>query len=104
MIEHEEQNTTSIIRTRHYTEPSWIYYIMDAVEIVNNSKNHKGTCEIYEEVAEKNNKKKECVERAIRHAITKCDINSEAWKKHVGIKETKNSAFIYALALNVTEE
>ena len=65
-------------------------YICRMVEIVKADElNEKSVFGIYEEIAEEYKTKSICVERAIRHAISKADKESDAWKKYVGLKDIK---------------
>lgn len=80
-------------------------YICRMVQIVKeDAKREKSICGIYEEIAKETNSTATSVERGIRHAISKANTNGDAWKKYVGIEDVKNSAFIYALSINITEE
>lgn len=61
-------------------------------------------CNIYDFVASDYGTKPQSVERAIRHAISKMDKDSEAWEKYLGIKDTKNSAVLYTMAIKLQED
>ena len=81
------------------------YYICRMIEIVKADElNEKSVIGIYEEIAEEYKTTASCVERVIRHAISKADKESDAWKKYVGLKDVKNSKVVYTLAFNITEE
>ena len=80
-------------------------YISRMIEIVKTDElNKKSVIGIYEEIAGEYKTTASCVERAIRHAISKADKESDAWKKYVGLKDVKNSKVVYTLAFNITEE
>lgn len=80
-------------------------YICRMIEIVKADElRKKSVIGIYEEIAEEYKTTASCVERVIRHAISKADKESDAWKKYVGLKDVKNSKVVYTLALNITEE
>ena len=80
-------------------------YIRRMVEIVKSDElNEKSVFGIYQEIAEEYKTTALCVERSIRHAISKADKESDVWKKYVGLKDVKNSKVVYTLALNITEE
>lgn len=80
-------------------------YICRMIEIVKADElNKKSVVGIYEEIAEEYETTASCVERSIRHAISKVDKESDAWKKYVGLKDVKNSKVVYTLAINITEE
>lgn len=80
-------------------------YICRMIEIVKADElNKKSVIGIYQEIAEEYKTTASCVERAIRHAISKADKESDAWKKYIGLKDIKNSKVVYTLAINITEE
>lgn len=59
---------------------------------------------LYLYVANKHNTRDARVERSIRHAITRIDRESEAFKKYVGANLKRNSEIIYNIAYKITEE
>lgn len=78
-------------------------YICKAVNYISADRTIKmGT--VYEFIAEDFGTTYSRVERTIRHAISKMDKDSEAWKKYMGIKNTTNSAVLYALAMKLQED
>lgn len=80
-------------------------YICRMIEIVKADElNKKSVIGVYQEIAEEYKTTASCVERAIRHAISKADKESDVWKKYVGLKDVKNSKVVYTLAFNITEE
>lgn len=80
-------------------------YICKAVEIINASKERIRIVDgLYADIAKEFNTTKIRVERAIRHAISKMDKESEAYKKYLGIKEHTNSAVLYTLAMRLKED
>lgn len=71
-------------------------YAIDAINYINDS-GCKNMTEIYKYVANKNGVKNySCIERGIRHAITK--VNIEKWKELGGIRKS-NSEFLHVIAL-----
>lgn len=71
-------------------------YAIDAINYINGS-GCKNMTEIYKYVANKNCVKNySCIERGIRHAISK--INTEKWQEFGGIGKT-NSEFLHVIAL-----
>lgn len=80
-------------------------YICKAIELINSSKERmKIVDRIYVDIAEEFNSSKSRVERNIRHAISKMDKNSEAYKQYIGIEDVSNSAVLYTLAINLRED
>lgn len=79
--------------------------ICSAVEIISNSKGREiAVCEVYENVAKELDTARSRVERGIRHAFTKVDVNSEAFNKYIGINKMTNSALLYTLAYRLKED
>lgn len=58
---------------------------------------NQGAMIIYKKIAKKYGTKYYNVERCIRHAIQKCDKESEAWSKYIKIENVKNKSFLYIL-------
>lgn len=80
-------------------------YICEAVEILSTPKERvKIVNGIYADIAKEFNTTNTRVERAIRHAISKMDKDSEAWEKYMGIKNTTNSAVLYTLSIKLQED
>lgn len=79
-------------------------YICKAVEIISLSTERMKIMWIYSEVAKEFNSNAARVERGIRHAFSRIDKDSDAWKKYLGIKETTNSAVLYTLATKLKED
>ncbi len=78
-------------------------YIVEFVWTVSSSTSKIPTTTVYEMVAERKQTTASRVERGIRHAFTKVDVNSEAFNKYIGIKQKTNSALLYALAYRLRE-
>lgn len=78
-------------------------YICKAINYISADRAIK-MCSVYELVAKDCETTSSRVERAIRHALSKADKESEAYKKYIGIKDTTNSAVLYTLALKLREE
>lgn len=78
-------------------------YICKAVEIIGLSKERMKIMWIYSEVAKEFNSNTARVERGIRHAFSRIDKDSEAWKR-LGIKETTNSAVLYTIVTKLRED
>lgn len=77
-------------------------YLADGIEYAIETKRPKmGMLYLY--VANKHNTRDVKVERSIRHAITRIDRESEAFKKYVG-NVHRNSEIIYNIAYKITEE
>ena len=82
-----------------YPNLSGFDYICKAVEIISESKERMKIVDgLYADVAKAFDSTNHKVERAMRHAISKMDRESEAFKKYIGIKDTTNSAVLYTLA------
>ncbi len=80
-------------------------YICRAVEIIQNSKGRmKNVGGLYADVAKEFNTTNKKVERAIRHAFSKIDKESEAFNKYLGISSMTNSALLYALTYRLRED
>lgn len=80
-------------------------YICRAVEIISESKGKMKIADgLYVDVAKTFGSTNYKVERAIRHAISKMDKDSEAFKEYIGIKDTTNSAVLYTLAVRLKED
>lgn len=78
-------------------------YLVDGIDYVMETGRPKmGMLYLY--VANKHNTKDVRAERAIRHAITRIDRESEAFKKYVGADLKRNSEIIYNIAYKITEE
>lgn len=75
-------------------------YICDAVDLINNSQKKIPMMELYDSVAEKRNTTVTHVERAIRYAISKADL--EVWFPFGGYRTT-NSEFLFLLALKIKQ-
>lgn len=78
-------------------------YLVDGIEYAHEAKRPKMGM-IYLYVANKYGTKDIRVERAIRHAITRIDRASEAFKKYVGMNVHRNSEIIYNIAYRISEE
>lgn len=78
-------------------------YICKAIEIISSSKERMKIMWIYSEVAKEFNSNTARVERGIRHAFSRIDKDSEAWKR-LGINETTNSAVLYTLAVKLKQD
>lgn len=78
-------------------------YICRAINYISVDRTVK-MCKVYEFVAADLDTTYQRVERAIRHAISKMDKDSEAWEKYIGIKNTTNSAVLYTLAMKLQED
>lgn len=61
-------------------------------------------CSVYEMVAKDFDTTNTAVERSIRHALSKADKESEAYKQYMSVKDTTNSAMLYTLATKLKEE
>lgn len=59
---------------------------------------------LYLYVGNKYNTRDVRVEKGIRHAISKIDRESEAFKKYVGMNVHRNSEIIYNIAYKISEE
>lgn len=78
-------------------------YICDAIEIISEEKAIR-TCLLYEEVSKRNESTPTKVERAIRHAFSKIDKESENFKKYFGVKKLTNSSLLFTLYFKLKEE
>lgn len=74
-------------------------YLTRAIELVAEDKVNNVCEDIYEAIAKEVNTKKDCIERCIRHAISKIDIETTDLK--CGFR---NSEVIYTLALKIKQE
>jgi len=80
-------------------------YICRAVEIISNSKKRMDIVKgIYADIANEFDTTSSRTERAIRHAFSKVDKESEAYKKYIGIDKTTNSTLLYTLAYRLRED
>lgn len=61
-------------------------------------------CSAYKMVAKDFDTTSSRVERAIRHALSKADRESEAYKRYMSVKDTKNSAVLHTLAVKLKED
>lgn len=78
-------------------------YLADGIEYAIETKRPKmGMLYLY--VGNKYNTRDVRVERGIRHAISKIDRESEAFKKYVGMNVHRNSEIIYNIAYKISEE
>lgn len=78
-------------------------YLVDGIAYVIETKRPKmGMLYLY--VANEYGTRDVRVERAIRHAITRIDRESEAFKKYVGMNAHRNSEIIYNIAYRIAEE
>lgn len=76
-----------------------------AVEIISNSKGREiSVCKVYEDVAKELGTIRSRVERGIRHAFSKMDIESEAFIKYFNTDKLTNSALLYTLAYRLRED
>lgn len=78
-------------------------YICKAVKYISENRTMK-MCRVYDLIAKDSGATWSRVEKAIRHALSKADKDSEAYKKYIGIKETTNSAILYTLAVRLKED
>lgn len=80
-------------------------YICKAVEILDSSNGRMKIVDgLYADIAKEYKSTIRRVERAIRHAISKIDKDSDAYKKYIGIKEPTNAAVLYTLAVRLRED
>lgn len=87
-------------------------YIADAVEIIGKEDEKVKTTALYEIIAERHETTYHKVERPIRHAISKVDVDCEAFKEcfnNANMKNKKNghitnTVFLYTLAYRLKEE
>lgn len=78
-------------------------YLADGIEYAIETKRPKmGMLYLY--VGNKYNTRDIRVEKGIRHAISKIDRKSEAFKKYVGMNVHRNSEIIYNIAYKISEE
>ena len=95
----------ALIELGVYPNLTGFNYICRAVEIISESKEKMKIVDgLYVDVAKEFNSTKSKVERAIRHAITKMDKDSETYKKYVGTKDKTNSVVLYTLAFRLKED
>lgn len=78
-------------------------YICKAIDYISADRTVK-MCDVYELVAKDFDASSSRVERAIRHAFSKVDKESEAFNKYLGISNMTNSALLYTLAYRLREE
>lgn len=78
-------------------------YICKAVEIISRSKERMKIMQLYEEVVKEFDSNTARVERGIRHAFSRIDEDSGAWKC-LGIKETTNSVVLYTIVTKLRED
>lgn len=79
-------------------------YICRAVEIILASQGKMRVVEgLYAEIAKECDSSIACVERAIRHAFTKVDVESRAFIQYLGTDKLTNSALLYTLAYRLRE-
>lgn len=79
-------------------------YITEFVWIISSAVSKIPTTTVYEMVPERKGTTALRVERAIRHAFSKIDKNSGAYKKYIGIDKSANSALLYTLAYKLKED
>ena len=83
---------------------SGYYYLMDAIEMVYKDKEEyiNATIELYNDIAKKHNQKMSKIERGIRTAISKMDINVfKQMFKYTG--KVNNGVFIFMVADELDE-
>ena len=86
-----------LIKMGIYPNLSGFNYICKAVSYIIGESSAR-TRHIYKTVAKDFETTESRVERAIRHAFSKADEDSEAYKKYIGIKHTSNLEMLYTLA------
>ncbi len=80
-------------------------YICRGVEIIASSKEKVDMVKgLYVDIAKEFNTTQTGVERAIRHAFTKVDVEGEAFAKYLNIGKLTNSALLYALAYRLKDD
>ena len=80
-------------------------YICDMVEIIKaDEKRERKFQDMYMETAKKNNTNWGAVERAIRHALSKANKESEAWKEYIGTKDATNAVVLCMLVYRLRED
>lgn len=80
-------------------------YICRGVEILQEKEGRiKVVDGLYVQIAEEYNTKKQRVERAIRHAISKVEKDGDPWRKYIGIHHATNSSFLFILATRLRED
>ena len=77
-------------------------YIVEMIKVIREEKEKTKITVLYEVVGRKSGASGTRVERAIRHAISKVDI--EKWINMGGSYKFKNSGFLYTLELLTREE
>lgn len=79
-------------------------YICNAIEIISNSKEKPTVGMLYACVAKNFGSSTSKVERAIRHAFTRIDFESESYKKYIGAKDMTNGALLFTLYTRLKED
>lgn len=77
-------------------------YICAAVNVIHSNPYNKQITKVYNEVSNRFNKSIYNVDRAIRHAFTKCNVNSIEYKNWLGNSQS-NSERLYILAYRLEE-
>lgn len=80
-------------------------YICSAVEIISKSKGKVKLVDgVYVDISKEFNTTASRVERAIRHAFSKVDIESKAFIEYLGTDKLNNGALLYTLAYRLKED
>ena len=80
-------------------------YICDMVELIDADPNReRKMLDMYTEVAKGNRTSRGAVERGIRHAISRTDKESEAWRKYIDAKDATNAVVLCILAHRLKED
>lgn len=80
-------------------------YICRSVEMIMISKQRLKIVDgLYADVATEFGTKKSRVDRAIRHAFSKIDVESEAFVKYLNTNKMTSSALLYTLAYRLRED
>lgn len=79
-------------------------YICNAIEIISNSKEKPTAGLLYSCVAKNFDSSSARVERAIRHAFTRIDFESDAYKKYISSQDKTNGALLFTLYTRLKED
>lgn len=86
-----------------YPNLSGFNYICKAIDYISKNSGAR-ICAVYSLVADDFNTTSSRVERAIRHALSKADKDSDAYKKYMSVKDTTNSTVLYTMAVRLRED
>lgn len=86
-----------------YPNLSGFNYICKAIDYISKDSGAR-ICTVYSLVANDFNTTSSRVERAIRHALSKADKDSDVYKKYMSVKDTTNSAVLYTMAVRLKED